>query len=470
MPKDVVTPLHEMQSEERLKMAKPILEAEGITDPTKQEVISFLMGVQESHFVAKYPDANREAINEANGNLTSDVEVLAKMMQPMITRGFGQSAAIEIAGTWPMKTDQGKYAYMYNNYTNDQANPVKPADSQVLVLASATGFAVGGDITSSGTAEGTVRIVSDNTLFVEVTAGTFAIGDSVDNANPYVAEATTVSAVYTPEIAQNVFPEYTKFASIVAGENATTTIKEVEINIGLQSVNAENHKLRMRYTEEFTAKVRDNYGIDVDALTNSVGSMSFKQELNRRVFKEQEDLAVLGGISSWDYDSDTDGRWEEEKIKTLMTNLNFKSSEIYSANFMIPGDYIVVDPIMYAFFSSYGYVDSTRLPNGIADHMTNAYVGNLNSTFRCYVNPWKRNRKIDMGSKDFSGGYGSQARAGLFFNPYLGLSTTSTIQDASGQPVKFFSSMYTFSSHPFSSTMGSNDFNREVNVTSLPNL
>ena len=453
-----------------------LFEGTDIKDDRKKKILAYMYAVNEND--AEVAGVDFEKLDETAGNTTADVNVLAKMMSPIITRGFGQASAMEICGTWPLKTDQGRIAYMRNFYTNDQANPVRTPSDAVsglnlgigMVVADASAFAVGGAITSDGGATGVVRFINSNSMFVEVTAGTFAVGDNLDNANPYVGAETTCSEVYSSEIAHNVFGRYTQFASIYAGEIATTTIKEAEIGIDLMNVQADSHKIRMRYTNEFTHRLRDYYGIDADALTDSCASLAFRQGLNRDVFDRVFALGTTGGTSGWDYVNDTDGRWEEEKIKTLMTTLNFRSADILNANFMIPGNYIIVDPIIYAFFVSYGYLDTTMLPGGMAQPMKNAFVGILNGSFRVYVNPWLRQRTIVMGSKDFSGEESAETRAGLFFHPYLALDVTKTIQDSSGQPVKFFQSFYGFTSHPFSATVGTNDFFRRINVTQLPNV
>lgn len=462
--------LFEMANEERVQVLSEagLFEKNEIKDNKIKKVLAYMLAVNEND--AEGAGVDLDKLNETAGNTTADINVLAKMMTPIITRGFGQASAMEICGTWPLKTDQGRIAYMRNFYTNDQANPVSQTTGFGLIVADASSFVVGGAITSDGGAVGIVRFINSNSLFVDVSAGTFAVGDNLDNANPYAAAETTLSEVYTSEIAHNVFGRYTQFASIYLGETATTNIKEAEIGIDLLNVQADSHKIRMRYTNEFTHRLRDYYGIDADALTDSCASLAFRQGLNRDVFDRVYALGTTGGTSVWDYVADTDGRWEEEKIKTLMTNLNFKSADILNANFMIPGNYIVIDPIMYAFFASYGYIDTTALAGGIAQPMKNAFVGVLNGMFRVYVNPWIRTRTVIMGSKDFSGEESSETRAGLYFHPYLALDVTKTIQSSSGQNVKFFTSFFGFTAHPFSTSVGTNDFFRRVDVTSLPNM
>ena len=457
-------PLHEMCAQDRIEEMKPVLEKHGVPEQN-HAMATYMMGVAEKHCEDNGIDLNEE-------NIHGNVEVLARMMKPMITRGFAQSSATEICGVWPMKTDQGKIAYMRNYYTNDEATPATAAEGKILILADASAFAVGDSIVGNSAGVdpvGTVLYKEDNTVFVKVTtAGTgFVASMEVDDAAVFSAAETTISAVYNSEIGVSVFREYTKFATIAAAEAATTTIKEVELGVDLANVEAEDHELRIRYTKQFNAKMRDNYGLDADTLTDSIGVMALRQELNRRVFYEVLSASDLGGIFTWDYD-DADGRWEEEKIKTLLTYLNFRSADILSANFMEAGTFLVIDPVTYAFFKSYGMLDTSGVAGGMAQPMKNPFVGVLNGAFRVYVNPWLRTRTISMGMKDFSNDPEANTRAGIFFHPYLGIDVTKTIRDANGQPVKFLWTMYGFTQHPLAATVGTNDFFRRVNVDNLP--
>lgn len=472
--------LLEKTADERVELLSEagVFEANEVTDKQKQKILSYMLAVNEND-VVEGTGVDLDNLQETAGNTTADVNVLARMMNPIIMRGFGQSSAIEICGTWPMKQDQGRIAYMRNFYTNDQADPLTtPSDAIsgqnvgiAVVVDNSAPFAVADGVTSESGATGTIRYIESNTLLIEWTnATTFDIGDGLEIGAWTNNPDADITEVFSSEITHNVFGRYAEFASIYAGEIATTTIKECEIGVDLMNVNADSHKMRMRYTNEFTHRLRDYYGLDADTLTDSCATLAFRQGLNRNVFDRCFDLGTAGGLHGWDYIDDSDGRWEEEKIKTLMTFLNFRSTDILSANFMVQGSFIIVSPLMYSFFVSYGYLDTSVLPGGMAQPMKNAFVGILNGTLRVYVNPWLRGANIVMGSKDFSGEDASETRAGLFFHPYLGLDVVKTIQDQSGQPVKFFTSFFGFTSHPFSDTVGANDFFRRAVVTRLPNI
>lgn len=458
-------PLHTLVAEERIEICKEVLEKNNVPKE-KWAFVSYMMGVQEEHAINA--GVNLEKLDEDNGNVTGDINVVAKMMSPMITRGFAQSAATEICGLWPMQGDQGKIAYMRNFYTEDMVHPVKPVNGKIFIVGDSSAFTEDGVVTGQGGGKGIPRYIEGNAMFVEITSGSFSNNEKLDNVDPYVSEKTTITKLLPTEVGPYVFSNYSKFATIALGENASADIKEIELGIDLANVTAEDHKMRMRFTREMGAKLKSYYGLDADVLTDNIAAMAFKQELNRRVFKEVFDAATIGGSSTWAYDTDPDGRWELEKIKNLMTKLNFSAANILQSNFIDQGNYIVIDSILYAFFNSYGYLDMTDVPGKMAQPMKNAFVGVLNGSFRTYVNPWMYTQAICMGMKDFSGGPEAETRAGLFFHPYLGLDITKTVHSDTGQPVKFLWSMYGFTLHPLHNTVGTNDFFRRINPINLP--
>lgn len=407
---------------------------------------------------------------------TSDVATVDKVIIPMITRGYKNVIANDLFGVWPMASDTGKFFFMTNNIVGDGQGDsgnthAEPGDGQILVLSDASSFAVGDAVENSGsTAKGYVIYKEDNTIFIKKTLSAFAVGDAVDDATPYSATAATVSAIWPASVAPYVFREYSKFASIAAGEAASTTIKEVELKISSDTVTAENHKIKSRYTWEELRRLKDYHNMEGDKIINGLGAQYFAQELNRRALYEIKSSATTGGQSTWNY-STADGRYSLEKIKNLLTSINVKSAELLRVNHIGLGNYLVMDLETWAAIDSLGYIDKSGISvNGVADVMNNPYVGVLLGRYKVYVDVWETSNIVNIGMKDFSGGPQAETKAGKFFCPYIPIDIKSTIEDASGQPVKFFWSMYAFKDHPFAATVGSNDFFRRIDVANLPIL
>lgn len=402
-------------------------------------------------------------------NFSADVSSIEKNIMPMLMRAIPGVIGSEIFGMQPLKADTGVFFYMRNYFTNDSANGIAThANAKYMVLADASAFAVGDSISSTGDAgTGTVRYKEGNRLLVEVATGSFAIGDSVDDAASFATADSTITDYAGAEVAFKVFSEYTKFANIATGEAATTTIKEIEFGIDKETVTAESHKLKMRYTWEMINRMRDYHNLDADGISDVTGATAFAQELNFRIMELVKSYGTTGGTSTWNYSS-ADGRWELEKYKNLVGHLNRKSSEILKDSKLGMGNYIIIDATTWSALDAMGYIDKSQLPNGMAQPERNPFVGTMLGRYRVYVNIFELSNVITMGYKDFSGQADSEMRAGAFFCPYLPVQSIKTVEQDSGQPVKFFMSQYAFALNPYADVNGGNAFFRRINVSNLP--
>jgi len=82
---------------------------------------------------------------------------------------------------------------------SEHLNITRTLNTVSLTLASSTGFTVGGDITGDGDngndGEGIITAISGDIVTVSITTGDFIVDNGVDNANPYVSDATTISTI-----------------------------------------------------------------------------------------------------------------------------------------------------------------------------------------------------------------------------------------------------------------------------------
>jgi len=455
--------LEKVNENEIVKKYQTVLD-EANVPASKRVTIAFMLENQMKY--GKSFSKEKSVVSEATS--AADVATMDKNIMKMITRGMPAVIGTEIFGNQPLQADTGVFFYMQNFYTNDGANSVKPADSKVIIVASSTGFTVGGGISSTGDAGvGTVRIVEDNKLLVEIVSGSFANGDSLDNAASFTAEATTAVAVEESEVAKKIFRDYMKFSSIANAEAASTGMREIELGIGKETVEAEYHKLKMRYTWEVINRLRDYHGINGDAATDEAGAMAYALTLNARAMNDVNTWATAGGVTSFDYDAQ-DGRWELERYKNLLASINRRSADILSASKMGLGNYLIISPNVWASLDAHGYIDKAGLPGGMADPSRNPFVGILLGRYRVYVDIWETGDIVNMGYKDFAGAADSELRAGAFFCPYLPVSSIKTVGEDDGQPRKFFTSSFATKLHPFATKNGGNDFFRKISISNLP--
>jgi len=429
----------------------------------KRAFIAHMIELQKNELNSKYQFLGERAT-------TGNVATYDKLLIPMITRGYMNVAAQEIFGVWPMTADSGKFFYMSNHYTGSAADEVAVGSGKILIVADSSAFAVNDSIASTGdAATGTIKYkeTHDHALFVEVATGTFAVGDSIDDAASYVGEETTITRILPADLAMHVFTELSKFDSMALGEAAGTGIKEVELKIDSETVDAENHKIKSRYTWELLRRLTEYHKLNGEKIIDGIGAQAFAQEINRRSFVKVKTAATSGGATAWNYDAQ-DGRWELERYKNLIATINRRSADILMANHIGLGNYIVIDPITWAALDTFGYIDTSMLPGKFADPMVQPFVGVLLGRYKVYVNPWEWSNTINMGMKDFGGTPDAETKAGIFYCPYIPIDIKQTMEQETGQPVKFFWSSYAFKDHPMYNTSGTNDFFRRISISNLP--
>lgn len=399
----------------------------------------------------------------------AEISAIEKNIMPMIMRAMPATVGSEIFGFQPLNADTGVFFHMNQYYTNDSANNIPQAECIYMILGDATAFAVGDPITTDGAGAGVgvVRYKESNRLLVDLTSGTFAVGNNVDDANPYAAADTTISDTGPAILGYRLFSDYSAAASIAAGEALSTDMKELEFGIGKTTVTAISHKIKMRYTHEVINSLRDYQNLDGDMIVSSTGANAFVQELNLKIMNLVKDYGTTGGVETFNYAA-ADGRWEVEKIQNLVSKINRVSAQILKANKMGGATYVIIDPITHSFLSANKMIDSSMLPGGVAMPERNPFVGILNGIYRVYVNVHESSTVVTMGWKDFSGAADSELRAGAFFCPYLPVQRITTIGEDDGQPRAFFHSFYAFAAHPFAANSGGNDFFRRINISGLP--
>ena len=448
--------LFKKTTKELVKEWKPVLDKYGIAESKREYIAPLIAGQCDGR-------SCDEVLKELNQS--GDVAGYNSVVIPMISRAFPGVIGPEIFGFQPIDTPSGLIFYMTRHYTNDSANVAKPATSVVLVLADASSFAVGDGIANTASAAtGVVRYKEDNTILVSGVSGTFAVGDSVDDANPFVGAETTVSAVYTSEIAyQQVFADYNDFASVALAEAATTGMKEVELRIQSSSVTVTNHQIKVRWTRQMEYDLRKLHGKDAEAILSNAAAQEFALSLNQKMINLIKTSAALGGVTSWNYTA-ADGRWEVEKYQNLMATINRVSANMLVDNHMGLGNFLIIDPVTFASLDTMGLIDKSGVAGGIPDPMISPFSGVLMGRYRVYQDIFETNNRIYMGYKDFSGNPEAELKAGYFLSVYKAIDSIKMIGEDDGHPRKIFESRYALTANPF----GADKFFRQINILNLP--
>lgn len=387
-------------------------------------------------------------------SVSGDIAKYQPVLIPMIRRVAPALIANDVFGVQPLSGPSGLIFMLKAYYANDSVNGVKPATSTILVLADATNFPVDGDI-SGGTsgATGKVRFKDGNNLLVEVTSGTFADGEDVDNASTFTAGETTISAIYDNEAIINaLFPNYTGSYATATGEALSTDMKEVGFEIISKSVEAKSRKLKAKWTLELEEDLKAVHNLDAEMLLSNIASEEITHELNREFINYIDTLATQAPVTTWDY-SAADGRWEVEKYQNLLALISRVRKQIAFSSKRGQANYMIVSPDVAAALENTGRMSSQNV-----DPYLSAYIGDIMG-MKVFVDIFATSNYITLGYKG-----ADETDAGFFYAPYIPLKIEKGFGEEDGQPRLFFRSRYGVAESP----VGGKNYFRKILVTNLP--
>jgi len=397
---------------------------------------------------------------------TGDIEKYDPVLISIIRRGYPNLIGMDIFGMQPMSGPSGLIFGLKTSFHNDTNNPIKRTTSTVLVLADASSYAAGDTISTAAPAVGTVRYVENNTVLVEVTSGTFVAGAAVDDADPYAAAVTTISAVYPNEIAWKfLFKDYAKFASVALAEAAAKNIKEVGFDIFKTTVTADSYKLKAKYTDELQQDLKAQQNLDADTELTKIMSQELIAEQNKKFIDKWNEEAATGGTSAWDYTtSGTPGRWQMERTYEMYGYINRVANSIAKTTMRGRGNIIIASLDVISEFETMRHWHSAGqlaggnpLAGGLADVNlgASAFMGTLGGKYKVYCDMYAASDYVSIGYK------GGEWDTGIFYCPYVPVYVKKGIGEEDGQNRIWFHTRYGMGENPF----GPELYYRMVSIT-----
>jgi hypothetical protein len=389
---------------------------------------------------------------------SADITQFQPILIPMLRRIVPSLIGMEIFGVQPLATPTGLIFALRAVYAGTEAVPQKYSTTQVVILDDATAFAVGDPILDTTTKVGEVVFKEGNKLLVKITssagADRFAVGDSVDDANPYSAKAAeVVSQTANEALYKTIFDTWTGSVTTAAGEVLGTTMPEIGVTVESSTATSRSRKMKSSYTREMAEDLQSCHGIDAVSLFTQIGSEEIILELNREFIDLADAKAVLGGVTTWNY-SAADGRWEVEKYQNLAAQISRTSREIAKANRRGQGNFMIVDTSTLTALEMSGRLDTTNV-----DPLASAFVGMFNGYMKVFVDIQSDDTQIIMGYKG-----SSEVDAGVFYSPYVPLKITQGVTADSDQPRIFFRMRYALTDNPF----GAENYFKKIEITNLP--
>jgi hypothetical protein len=443
-------------SDTRLLQEKwaPILNANGtglndIKDPYRRKVTATLLENQERSIREEYSMLNEISVNSLGASTvspagsalsstnTAGLAGFDPILISLIRRSMPNLIAYDIAGVQPMSGPTGLIFAMRARY-QDQAG------QEALYYEPDEAYSAGSDAT-----QGAYNVRNPDGSY-SGTPGT------VGGDNPAVLNDS-------PSGTYGVTRGMSRETSETLGDG-TTLFREMAFSIEKTSVTAKTRALKADYTLELAQDLKAIHGLDAEQELANILSSEILAEINREIIRTvytvaqpgaQQDVATPG---TFDLDVDSNGRWQAEKFKGMLFQLQRDANAIGQLTRRGKGNFVicsadVASALNLAGALSYAPDLNTALN---VDDTGNVFAGVLQGGIRVYIDPFgapvysqgaSAKHYYVMGYKGTS-----PYDAGLFYCPYVPLQMVRSIDPNTFQPKIGFKTRYGMVSNPFVSS------------------
>jgi hypothetical protein len=258
--------------------------------------------------------------------------------------------------------------------------------------------------------------------------GTFDITDGTWSITPADGSGSADNFEDNTVVYSQYFVEWEKIY-----QTSGAKIPSVDLNITLQTVQAESRKLRARWTVEAVDDMRALHGMEVETEIVSTFSHEVMLEIDREIINDL--IAGAMHAASYAYVATTPG--ELETIRKLITVIGAMSAQIHKTSGRAPANFLVVGPAVASLLDQlsthgdYASIEQPILQPSYGPVMANygiCRVGTLLRKWTVYLNPFQDETKILVGLK----GRGF-IDAGYAYCPYVPLQVTPTFLDPDDQ-------------------------------------
>lgn len=453
---------------------------------------------------------DNKMLNESGQfNSTADIAGYDTILIPLLRRVAPDLIALDVLGVQPMEKPAQLIFAMRAHYSGNDLNPL-PFDAanpkvqdfyQILQVVdfetyNATDYVVGSVIVNDLTAPTkfakvlhverdnslgrlTVMVArSDNTGRIHGEPGVGTLTEAFTKGDPFyklgvVPTAQTPVVVFDlPDEAmfnavfQNYSGAYGQTSGMPASgaipreisERMGKDINQMNISVDKVPVEALTRILKARYSFETAEDLKAYHGLDAENELINILSYEILGEMNREVVDRLRLASITGGVSSYNY-TDVDGRWSQERFRTLFNLVNKLANHIAISTRRGNGNFIIVSMnVKTALESLDGYELWTDVNKNFNANSAVAYVGTLSGRYKVYVDTFATRDYALVGFKG-----DSEMDAGIFYCPYIPLSLVRAVGENDFQPRLGFRTRYGMAENPF----GAKLYYRYLDITGL---
>jgi hypothetical protein len=400
-------------------------------------------------------------IGGSTSNVTGGIDNVDPILINLVRRLAPNLVAYDMVGVQPMTGPTGLIFALRSFTIAQPAGPHgRPGDGR-------NGFQTGAALNSNGRTpaqqDGFDGLATAETFYNEVDDTLSGTGTQTSNLTP---------------------PDYATYQvgsgmSTAAGERLGSVdgglFNQLSFTIEKTAVEAKTRALRATYTNELSQDLRAVHGLDAEDLLSSTLATELTAEINREIINTIRMVArlspgdlqysngvvvtdsngpVLSGIAMFNLDTNTDGRWSNEKQKGLLVKIAKMSNRIAKKTRRGKANFIICSSDVASILDLTGKLTyAPAVDNNLTvDDTGNTFVGILQGRMKVYIDPY-------LGYDEIIVGYKGQTPidAGMFYCPYVPLQMVKAVDPNTFQPAMGYKTRYGLVANPFTTIERNNN-------------
>ena len=385
---------------------------------------------------------------EANCDGTAGIARFKSIAMPLVARVFPELVTNDLVGVQPMFTPVGlAYALRYR-YQTSQGGATAGDEAGYNTVHSLYSGSNPASATSLPTSADMAAVTE---WASRVDSGNIQGGDQVLDPR----------AGYETHVGEKLGESY------ICQDDDPGAIRYMGLSVESQEIVAKTRKLAARWTHEAQQDLANMHQVDVAQELSDLLAYEVAAEIDAEVKNNIIELSKLGGVLEWNYGTSgaaasgtADGRWEQEKFRTLYTVLIKASNEIAVATRRGAGNFVIASPAVIAALEAL----ESFAPSSVATAMTTeisgvAKVGQI-GRFTVYRDMFAR---VDYAVVGYKGPRDNDS--GVVYCPYVPLMFVNAVGQDSFNPRIGVLTRYGICNNLF----GSENYYRYIYVRNLEN-
>jgi len=400
---------------------------------------------------------NQEEYLIKEANSVADMAQYTPILLPAVRRMFPNLLANEIVGVQPLTSPTG-YAYAMR-YSYGKGSSVGSTDrgkfdrqgggvlqnakiqfTSVALICTTPVVITTGAVTA-GTVTATAVYSEVNRVLINCASVLDA--EIVKASTTVIIDGTsyTVSFAMNNEAGYNlIFNNYAKVVSTVAGETmgapGGAEFRDMKLELERASVEVMTRKMKAEYSLELAQDLKNVHGLDAEAELINILEYEISAELDRELVETIKSKSTI--TPQWSYgsvglqtntDGFADGRWEQEKFRTLYTRILKEANQIALTTRRGTANFIICSTNAITALESLSNFMFSAVPGDVKPTLGVAKVGTLDGRFAVYLDTFASTDYVVVGYK----GTG-QFDTGVIYCPYVPLMMMKVTDPNTMQP------------------------------------